>query len=138
MKLKLVFAIAAAAVPVFAAPAVAHHSFAMFDNTKNISLTGTVKEFEWVNPHSWIHLMVKNDAGVTEEWAFEMGSPGQLASGGIKADTIKTGEIITVTARPMKDGSHGGSVGMIKNAAGACVGRCGRALNFGPADAPAQ
>jgi len=138
MRLKLVFVIAAGAVAVSAAPAVAHHSFAMFDNTKNISLTGTVKEFEWVNPHSWIHLMVKNDAGATEEWAFEMGSPGQLAAGGIKSDSIKTGDIITVTARPMKDGSHGGSVGMIKNSAGACIGRCGRGLDFGPAGAAAN
>lgn len=120
------------------APALAHHSFAMFDNNKSLTLTGTVKEFEWVNPHSWIHIMVVNPAGAPEEWAFEMGSPGQLASAGWKKDSVHTGQMITITFRPMKDGSHGGSGGAIKDAAsGACIGRCGRALNAGaPPPAP--
>jgi hypothetical protein len=119
-----------------AAPATAHHSFAMFDNTRTITLTGTVKEFEFVNPHSWIHMMVRNDAGMPEEWAFEMGSPGQLASAGWKKDSLKVGDVITIAARPMKDGSHGGSAGTIKNANGACVGRCGAAAGVPVPEAP--
>src|SRR5450755_3369966 len=82
------------------APAMAHHSFAMFDNNKTITLTGTVKEFEWVNPHSWIHIAVMNPAGTPEEWAIEMGSPGQLAAGGLRKDSLKTGQLITISARP--------------------------------------
>lgn len=119
-----------------AAPATAHHSFAMFDNTRTITLTGTVKEFEFVNPHSWIHMMVRNDAGMPEEWAFEMGSPGQLASAGWKKDSLKVGDVITIAARPMKDGSHGGSAGTIKNANGVCVGRCGAAAGVPVPEAP--
>jgi hypothetical protein len=125
MHSKLGLGITAGALLAFAAPATAHHSFAMFDNTKTITLKGTVKEFEWVNPHSWIHVMIMNDTGVSEEWAFEMGSPGQLASGGWKKDSVKVGDVVTVSARPMKDGSHGGSIASVKNAEGVCVGRCG-------------
>jgi hypothetical protein len=124
--------IAAGLLIVAVAPAMAHHSFAMFDNSKTITLTGTVKEFEWVNPHSWIHVAVLNKAGVPEDWAFEMGSPGMLANNGWRKDTLHIGDKITVSARPMRDGSHGGSPGMIKDAKGNCVGRCGgRGLNPG-------
>lgn len=139
MKLKSL-AIAPGLLLAAIAPAMAHHSFAMFDNSKTINLTGTVKEFEWVNPHSWIHVTVMNRAGAPEEWAVEMGSPGQLAAAGMKKDSLKTGQMITISARPMKDGSHGASGGMIKDAAtGACIGRCrpgGRGLDgAGPAAA---
>jgi hypothetical protein len=134
-------AIAAGLLVASMAPAMAHHSFAMFDNSKTITLTGTVKEFEWVNPHSWIHVMVVNPAGAPEEWAFEMGSPGQLAAAGWNKDSVKTGQLITISARPMKDGSHGGSGGMIKDATtGACIGHCrqgGRGLDGGPGPAAA-
>lgn len=121
------FAIAAGLLLAAAVPASAHHSFAMFDNNKQMTLTGTVKEFEWVNPHSWIHIAVKNASGALEEWAFEMGSPGQLAAGGWKKDSVSVGDVITITFRPMLDGSHGGSGGQIKRADGTCVGRCGGA-----------
>jgi hypothetical protein len=124
MQMKLALGFAAVVLTAACAPALAHHSFAMFDNTKTITLSGTVIEFEWVNPHTWIHLMVKNDTGVPEEWAFEMGSVGNLAAVGWKKASLKPGDVITITARPMKDGSHGGSGGAVKNAAGECIGRC--------------
>jgi len=124
MPMKLVLGFAAAVLVSLSTPATAHHSFAMFDNTKSITLTGTVKEFEWVNPHAWIHVMIKNDAGVAEEWAFEMGSVGNLAAVGWKKESLKPGDVITIAARPMKDGSHGGSGQTVKNAAGECIGRC--------------
>jgi hypothetical protein len=109
------------------APAMAHHSFAMFANDKVVTVAGTVKEFEWVNPHSWIHMMVVNAQGTPEEWAFEMGSPGQLASHGWKKDTVKVGDKIELTAHPMKDGSHGGSQMTVKLANGTMMGGVPRA-----------
>ena len=80
----------------------------MFDGGKTVTLDGTVKEFELVNPHSWIDIMVPNEAGVPQEWSFEMGSPAQLSTQGMKADSIKTGDKVTLRAHPMKDGSRGG------------------------------
>ena len=87
-------------------PALGHHSFAMFDGDKTVTLVGTVKEFEWTNPHSWIRITAAD--ATTGEWAFEMGSPGQLGSRGMKPDSMKPGDKITIRAHPMKDGSHGG------------------------------
>jgi hypothetical protein len=87
----------------------AHHSFAMFDQEKIISVSGTLKELEYTNPHCWLHINVVDPAtGKTQEWAFEMGSVGQIAAQGWKADTVKPGDKITVDAHPMKDGSRGG------------------------------
>jgi len=100
------------AVPLAAAvagQAVAHHSFAMFDAEKTVSVTGTVKEFEWVNPHAWIRLLVMDPKLNKEvEYAFEMGSVIRSTKDGWKADTIRPGDIISVTMAPLKDGSRGG------------------------------
>ena len=65
-------AIAGVAIATFAMPAVAHHSFAMFDANKTVTLDGSVKEFQWTNPHSWILIMVPNAAGTPEQWAIEL------------------------------------------------------------------
>ena len=66
--------------PAFAAPAFAHHSFSMFDADKTVTLNGTVKEFEWTNPHAWLRVMVNDPAsGKSMQYAVEMGSPGQQA-----------------------------------------------------------
>ena len=93
----------------FAVQAQAHHSFAMFDHEKTITVSGTLKEFEWTNPHAWIHVLAPDPAtGRMVDWAFEMGSVGQIAQQGWKADTMKVGDKITVQGRPMKDGSRGG------------------------------
>jgi Family of unknown function (DUF6152) len=98
--------LAAVVAATFTVPALGHHSFAMFDSDKTVTLTGTVKEFEWTNPHSWIRITAAD--ATTGEWAFEMGSPGQLGSRGMKPDSMKPGDKITIRAHPMKDGSHGG------------------------------
>jgi hypothetical protein len=87
----------------------AHHSFAMFDHEKKITISGTLKEFEFVNPHCWLHVnAVDGSSGRTLEWSFEMGSIGQIAAQGWKVDTVKAGDKITIDAHPMKDGSRGG------------------------------
>jgi len=107
MKLQAL-AIAAVAVATFAAPAFAHHSFAMFDADKTVTINGTVTEFEWTNPHSWIRLNVADTAGTSRAWAIEMGSPAQNTQRGWKADTLKAGDKITLQIHPLKDGSRGG------------------------------
>ena len=77
-----VLGLAGIAVAMSAIPAIAHHSFAMFDAQKSTTLEGTVKEFQWTNPHSWILLMVDNAEGKAEQWAIEMGGPAGLARQG--------------------------------------------------------
>ena len=92
-----------------AMPAVAHHSFSMFDHDKTVTMSGTVKEFEWTNPHGWLHIMAMDEkTGKPVEWSFEMGSVGQIAAQGWKPDSVKPGDKISVEMHPLKDGSHGG------------------------------
>jgi hypothetical protein len=87
--------------------ALAHHSGAMFDDRKTMTLTGTVKAFQWTNPHCWIQVLVPGKAGATE-WSVEMGSPSQLFKGGLRPTTLKVGTRIVVVIHPMRDGSNGG------------------------------
>jgi hypothetical protein len=98
----------ALAAGLLAVPASAHHSFAMFDAAKTVTLDGTVKEFEWVNPHSWIRMMVADANGMERQWAIEMGSPAQNTQRGFTATTLKPGDKISVQIHPLKDGSRGG------------------------------
>ncbi len=102
-------ALFAAAAAFIAAPAMAHHSFAMFDHEKSVKISGTVKEFEFTNPHAWIHITATDEkSGRPVDWSFEMGSVGQIVAQGWKADTIKPGDKISVIMHPLKDGSRGG------------------------------
>jgi Family of unknown function (DUF6152) len=87
--------------------ALAHHSGAMFDDRKSMTLTGTVKGFQWTNPHCWIQVLVPGESGATE-WSVEMGSPSQLFKGGLRPTTLKVGTRIVVVIHPMRDGSNGG------------------------------
>jgi Family of unknown function (DUF6152) len=96
------------ALAAFAVPASAHHSFAMFDSDKTITMTGVVKELEWSNPHVWLRLMVDDQAGPARQWALEMGAPAQQSRIGWKPDSVKPGDKITVTMHPLKDGARGG------------------------------
>jgi hypothetical protein len=85
----------------------AHHSGAMFDDKVSTTLTGTVKDYQWTNPHCWIQVLVPGEPGPTE-WSIEMGSPAQLFRGGWKRGTLKPGDKITVVIHPMRDGTNGG------------------------------
>jgi hypothetical protein len=108
MNLKIA-GLAAVTVAAFAAPALAHHSFAMFDAQKTVTLQGTVKEFEWVNPHSWLRVMINDEkTGKPAVWAFELSSTGRLVTMGMHADSVKPGDAVTVTFHPMRDGTRGG------------------------------
>ena len=89
-----------------AAPALAHHSFAMFDREKSVTLTGVVKEFEWTNPHVWIHMMVPDSAGKPVEWSFEMQAVAAAMTGGWRANTVKPGDQITLVGHRVKGGAN--------------------------------
>lgn len=86
-----------------AAPTQAHHSTAMFDPTKSVTLKGTLKELQWTNPHSWIQILADG-----KEWSIECGSPNSMSRQGWTRTAIKPGEPITLVMRPMKDGTAAG------------------------------
>jgi hypothetical protein len=90
------------------ATAFAHHSFAMFDQSKSLTLHGSVRDFRWGNPHVFIQLLAINDNGVQEEWSIEMTSPEHLARVGWRPGTLKAGDKITLVIHPMRDGVKGG------------------------------
>jgi hypothetical protein len=96
-----------AAALLTAVGAAAHHSGAMFDDKESVVLVGTVKAFQWTNPHCWIQLLVYGRDGPME-WSVEMGSPSQVFKGGWRPGTLKAGDKIRVVIHPMRDGSNGG------------------------------
>jgi len=100
----------AAAVSAFALPAFAHHSFAIFDQSKVNYVTGTVKEFELTNPHAWLNVTLVDNKGQTSIWSFEGGSVTQLVQLGWKRENFPAGKKVVVGYRPMKDGSRGGQL----------------------------
>ena len=89
--------------------ALAHHSYSAFDMTGQKTVNGTVKKFDWTNPHTWVWIDVVNEQGVTETWGIEGMSPNYLARRGWSRSTLKAGDKITVTVRPMKTGEKGGT-----------------------------
>jgi hypothetical protein len=100
--------LAGVTIAVSAVPSFAHHSFAMFDAEKTMTLEGTVKEFQWTNPHSWILLTVNNAQGRAEQWAIEMGGPSGLARQGWVPKTLTPGMKVQTIIHPLRDGSPGG------------------------------
>jgi hypothetical protein len=93
-----------------AAAAFAHHSPAMFDTSQRLLLAGTVREFQWTNPHSYIQLLVKEANGEEVEWSLEMAAPTYLANNGWRPSTLKAGQQVQVTMSPLANGSKGGLV----------------------------
>jgi hypothetical protein len=90
-------------------PAVAHHSLALFDMQKSVRLEGTVKRFDWTNPHSWIFLDVMGPS-MRESWTIELPSAGVLAREGWTRNYLRTGERVVLQVNPLKDGRRGGSL----------------------------
>ena len=122
MRASLLFLSAfAAATLLGAAPASAHHSFAMFDQTKRVTLVGTVKEFQWTNPHSWIQVNVTG-GGTAGEWSVEALSPNVLGRQGWKRNTLKPGDKVTVVINPLRDNSKGGNLISVTLADGTTLG----------------
>ena len=108
------FGFAGMAAVLLAAPALAHHSFAMFDQSRVLYMPGMVKDFEFVNPHTWLHLAIVNDKGEASTWSFEAGSVAQLVRLGWSKDSFKIGDRVEVGFRPLKDGSRGGQLMSVK------------------------
>ncbi len=104
------FGIAGLALSLLAVPALGHHSFSMFDATQLVSLSGTVTEFEWINPHAWLHLSVTDESGSSATWSFEGGGISNLTAVGWKADSVAAGDAIEIGFHPLKDGGRGGQI----------------------------
>ncbi len=99
-----------AAAVLTASPALAHHSFAMFDMTKNITVEGTAKEFQWTNPHSWLQVVVPDASGKDVEWSIELGGPANLFHEGWTRNSIKPGDKVSMVIHPLRDGTAGGAL----------------------------
>jgi|SRR5579871_1997239 len=109
MKVRVLGSIAVAA-SVLAMPALAHHSFAMFDATKDVTLEGTVKNFEWTNPHMWLYVMVQPASGAPVEYPLEMMAVQGAVKLGWKPDSVKPGDKVTFEFHPLRDGHPGGQL----------------------------
>ncbi len=102
----------------FAIPATAHHSHAMYDESTSITLEGTIVEFHWVNPHTWIYLEVEDENGVAQEWVIEGGGPGTLTRRGWSGTSFQPGERVTAIVHPIADGSTGAMLGTVTKESG--------------------
>ena len=114
----VVTSVVLAVVILHAAPALSHHSNVAYEVTKVITVTGTVKEFEWVNPHTWLHLVVEDEKGGKVEWAAEGRAPGILLRAGWTRASLKPGEKVTVDMSPAKDGSKTSIIARVTKADG--------------------
>jgi hypothetical protein len=97
-----------AVIALVAIPVLAHHSFTMFDTTKALTISGTVTEFQWTNPHSYIEIDVPDESGAIKHWSIEMGSPSILQQSGWKFSSLKKGDKTTLVINPLKTGLAGG------------------------------
>jgi hypothetical protein len=109
---------AAALIAIVAIAAGAHHSAAPFDTSTEKTIEGTVKQFDWTNPHTWVWLDVPKAGGGVETWGIEGMSPNYLARRGWSKNTLKVGDKVSAVIRPMKDGSPGGMFVSVKLASG--------------------
>ncbi len=129
MKSRLLNVLAAAIA--VAIPVLAHHSFTMFDTTKQITISGTVTDFQWTNPHSYIEIDAPDESGAIKHWAIEMGSPSILQQSGWKFSYLKKGDKTTLVINPLKDGRPGGFLNT-------ATLPDGRVLGNGPGRGPAK
>jgi len=129
MKSRLLNVLAAAIA--LAIPVLAHHSFTMFDQTKQLTITGIVTDFQWTNPHSYIEIDVPDESGAIKHWAIEMGSPSILQQSGWKFSNLKKGDKTTLVINPLKDGRPGGFLNT-------ATLPDGRVLGNGPGRGPAK
>lgn len=113
-----------------------HHSFAMFDLDKEVTLEGVVKEFQWTNPHVWLQILVPDAKGDQVEWSLEAGAPGMLTRTGWKSSMLKANDKVAVMIHPLKSGAPGGSLVKVTLPDGRVMGPGGPALRA-PAKPPA-
>jgi hypothetical protein len=103
-------------------PVVAHHSFAAFDQSREVTVKGRVAEFQWTNPHAWLVVKGRIANGPDEEWSFEMISPSVLRRNGWTKNSLKFGDEVTVTANPARNGTRFGLMLSVLDAEGHPVG----------------
>ncbi|WP_338240816.1 DUF6152 family protein [Aurantiacibacter hainanensis] len=121
--MRIATAIAAALlVPIGAGTVAAHHSMSMFDSSREVSVTGTVTQFQWSNPHAYIQMVSTDSDGNEVEWSMEMGSPMYLYARGWRPRTLRPGSEITVRAYPLRNGRPGGVVLDVVDARGNEIG----------------
>ena len=119
--------------------AFAHHSFAAeFDAKRPVELKGTLLELEWVNPHAWIHMEVKDESGKVTKWDCELGSPNLLMRSGWRRDSLKKGDVIIVNGSAAKDGTNLANAKTVKLADGTRVFNAGSSGDAGTPGAPVQ
>ena len=104
-----------------ARPAQSHHSNVLYEVTKVVTITGVVKEFRWVNPHTWLYMTVDDGKGGKTEWKVEGRAPGILRRAGWKTTSLVSGETVTVDMSPAKDGSHVGIIARVTKADGSIL-----------------
>jgi hypothetical protein len=85
-----------------------HHSFSMFDMSRQLTLNGTVTDFQWTNPHSYIEIDVPGDKGAVKHWSIELGSPSILQQSGWKYRSLRKGDNVKLVINPLKNGQSGG------------------------------
>jgi hypothetical protein len=135
---KTVLALGAGALMLASAgAALAHHSGAMFDAAKEVSLAGTVKEFQYTNPHSWLVVNVPDASGKVTEWSFEAEGPSTLLRAGIKKSSLMPGDKVTVKGHPLKDGRPGAGLMNVTKADGSVLNPRPGAPPAGAAPRPA-
>lgn len=138
---KLFIALAGLAT-VISSPVGAHHSFSKFDMARLTTLIGTVKEFTWANPHTWIIVTVKRANGATEQWSLVGSSPNMMSRWGWNAADIKAGDKIVVDVHPGRDGTAIGAIQNVFLAKGKVLvdpaGSTGQALAGGPGKVPTK
>ena len=122
--------LAAVTTALFAVPALAHHSFAMFDSSQLVTFKGTVKELEWTNPHSWLRVMIEDEKTHQPlQWSIELASTGQQTRIGWNKEIVKPGDKVTVEINPLRDGTRGGTLLSIKLPDGTVLGHGGQRGN---------
>jgi hypothetical protein len=119
----LLGSLAVAATVVIGAPVAAHHSGAGFNSDKIVEISGTIKEFQFTNPHTWIQVFVEDAKGAKVEWSLEWGSPNSLGRQGIRPSTFPPGAKVTMRLRPMLNGAPAGAFVGAKFPDGTTVGR---------------
>jgi hypothetical protein len=121
MKLRHTIPAVALLLAPFAMPVSAHHSYAMFDMQNTISLSGSIVQFKWQNPHAWIEIDA-DVGGKRERWAIEMTSPNNLILQGFKRTSMKPGDKVVMQVHPLRSGSKGGSFGAVRLSDGTVLG----------------
>ncbi len=122
MQARLMTFAALVAITIPVVPALSHHSNSAYQVDEIITLTGTVKEWRWSNPHTWLFLVVEDENGEEQEWAIEGRAPGILGRAGWDPAILQVGETVTVHASPAKDGTPEGIIARVTKADGTILG----------------